>query len=125
MERAIGDLGGNIRQPSNIYGNLCQIALQQSQLNALKALYPEFDSDTNKLPAYSEDIGHGYTFLRPRDRGLVKISGAGGVIISNMFGRNKIRRWGRLQLPNGQVAQSVYKEYSVKPVSLKKCQGEV
>ena len=111
MERAIGDLGGDIRQPSNIYGNLCQIALRQSQLNALKALYPEFDPDTNKPhPAYSEDIGHGYVLLRPRDRGLVRISGAGGDKISNVLGRSEIRRWGRLQLPNGQVARSLYKE---------------
>ena len=68
MERAIGDLGSDIRQPSNIYGNLCQIAIRQSQLNALKALYPEFDPDTNNsLPAHSEAISNGYVFLRPRD----------------------------------------------------------
>jgi hypothetical protein len=68
MECAIGDLGGSIRQPSNIYENLCQIVLQQSQLNAQQALYPEFDPDTNKsLPAFSEDVGHDYVFLRPRD----------------------------------------------------------
>ena len=111
MECAIGDLGGDIRQPSNIYGNLCQIALRQSQLNALKVLYPEFDPDTNKsLPAYSENIGQGYILLRPRDRGLVQIPGAGGGMMFDMFGRKNIRRWGRLQLPNGQVARSLYKE---------------
>lgn len=43
MERAIGDLGGEIRQPSNIYGNLCKIAFRQSQTNALKTLCPELN----------------------------------------------------------------------------------
>jgi len=111
MERAIGDLSGDIRQPSNIYGNLCQIALQQSQVNALKTLCPEFDPNSNpSLPTYSIDIGNGYVFLRPRDKRAVNLSGAACEKVDNTIGRTKIRRWGRLRLPNGQVARSRYKE---------------
>ena len=38
MERAIGDFGWSIQQPSNIFGNLCQVALRMAQLNALKSM---------------------------------------------------------------------------------------
>jgi hypothetical protein len=111
MERAIGDLGGDIRQPSNIYGNLCQIALRQSQVNALKTLCPELDPTANpSLPAYSIDIGNGYIFLRPRDRRPFNLSGAACEKVYDTISSTKIRRWGRLRLPNGQVARSRYKE---------------
>jgi hypothetical protein len=111
MERAIGDLGGNIRQPSNIYGNLCQIALRQSQLNAMKSLCPELDPDlAPSLPAYSMPLADGYVLLRPRDRYVFTATGSQGEKIYDAIGRNTIRRWGRLQLPNGQLARSAYKE---------------
>jgi hypothetical protein len=111
MERAIGDLGGSIRQPSNIYGNLCQIALRQSQLNAMKTLWPELDPDSDQsLPAFSMDLGHGYILLRPRDKHVFTATGSQGEKLYDTIGRNTIKRWGRLRLPNGQVARSVYKE---------------
>ena len=111
MERAIGDLEGDIQQPLNIYGNLCQIALRQSQLNALKSLCPELDPNANPpLPAFSMDFGHGYVLLRPRDKWMVKINGSGGDILNSVIGRDTVRRWGRLRLPNGQIARSIYKE---------------
>ncbi|KAJ2923243.1 hypothetical protein H1R20_g13850, partial [Candolleomyces eurysporus] len=43
-ERAIGDFGKEIRQPSNPFGNLAQIAVQQARKNALKVIYPDLDS---------------------------------------------------------------------------------
>ncbi|KAM6492088.1 hypothetical protein JOM56_011812 [Amanita muscaria] len=111
MERAIGDLGGDIRQPSNIYGNLCQIALRQSQINAMKALCPELDPTANiSIPAYSLDVGHGYILLCPRDRRAITLSGSEREKVYDMIGRDTVRRWGRLRLPNGQVARSRYKE---------------
>ena len=66
MERAIGDLGCDIQQPSNIFGNLCQVAIQRAQLNALKTTCPELDQDSVILPpngAY--DCGDNLIFLRP------------------------------------------------------------
>jgi hypothetical protein len=111
MERAIGDLGGDIRQPSNIYGNLCQIALRQSQLNSLKSLWPELDPDSDQsLPAFSMDLGHGYVLLRPRDKNVFTATGSQEEKLYDTIGRSTIKRWGRLRLPNGQVARSVYKE---------------
>ena len=43
MERTIGNLGQEIRQPSNPFANLARRALQRSQVNALKSIYPELD----------------------------------------------------------------------------------
>lgn len=40
MERAIGDLGGEIRLPSNLYANLSQRAVRCCQVNAIKAMVP-------------------------------------------------------------------------------------
>jgi len=43
MERTIGNLGQEIRQPSNPFANLAQHALQWSQVNAFKSIYPKLD----------------------------------------------------------------------------------
>ena len=63
MERAIGELGKGIRQPSNPYGNLCQLSLRRAQANALKAACPQLNDDLPHLPRYSEDLGAGYVLL--------------------------------------------------------------
>jgi hypothetical protein len=111
MECTIGDLGGEIRQPSNIYRNLCQIALRQSQINVLKTLCPELDPTAGEsIPAYSLDTGGGYIFLRPGDRRAVCLSGTVSEMIQNTIGHDIVSHWGRLRLPNGQVACSRYKE---------------
>ena len=58
MERAIGDLGKGIQQPSNPFGNLSQLALRQAQINAMKVICPELDEDlVICLPRYSCDLG--------------------------------------------------------------------
>lgn len=44
MERTIGDLGQEIRQPSNPFANLARRALRRSQVNALKSMYPDLDT---------------------------------------------------------------------------------
>ena len=93
MERTIGDLGGNIRQPSNIYGNLAQIAMRHSQLIALKHACPELDRDAlQSLPQYSKDCGNGLIFLRPRDRYRTKLKGEELKIVDEEFDISKLRR---------------------------------
>ncbi|KAF8154160.1 hypothetical protein B0H34DRAFT_861033 [Crassisporium funariophilum] len=112
MERAIGELGRGIRQPSNPFANLCQIALRKAQMNALQVMCHELDNTFPSQPRYSEDVGGGYTYLRPRDK------------LSHIFDEHQLRaiqnsedctmekyqRWGRVQLPNGQVIRSVFSE---------------
>jgi hypothetical protein len=110
MERAIGDLGKDIRQPSNIFGNLCQIALQRSQINALSSMCPELDSHAPPLPKYAYDCGNNFALLRPRDRYRVLMKNAQLAVIQEEFDVSRISRWGRLMLPNGQIARSIFSE---------------
>jgi len=109
MEHTIRDLGKEIRQPSNPFTNLAWHALRQSQVNALKNIYPELDTTAvPHLPRFSQDLGEGCVLLQPRDKYPTTIPGPGGIIISWLFNSSKIRRWGRLRLPNGQVARSLW-----------------
>jgi hypothetical protein len=63
MERAIGDLGGKIHLPSNLYANLSQRAVFRCQVNALKAMVPDLNEPINPLPRGSQDLGDGYVLL--------------------------------------------------------------
>jgi len=110
MERAIGELGKGIRQPSNPYGNLCQLSLRRAQANALKAACPQLDDDLPHLPRYSEDLGAGYVLLRPREKLASKFSDAESEVIKHVCNKEKRQKWGRLQLPNGQIARSLFSE---------------
>ena len=111
LERAIGDLGKSIRQPATPFANLAQVALRQAQANALKALCPELDKTAAPfLPQLSHDLGQGLVLLRPRDRHMKNIQGAQQIAVQDAVGTSSLRKWGRLRLPNGQVARSVYSE---------------
>lgn len=114
MERAIGDLGKDIRQPSNIFGNLCQIALWRSQINALSSMCSELDSHVPCLPKYAHDCGNNFALLRPRDRYRVLMKDAQIAVIQEEFDVSHISWWGRLSLPNSQIARSVFAEHGRK-----------
>jgi hypothetical protein len=112
MERSIGDLVKDIRQHSNPLANLCEIALRQSQLNALKTIHPVFDYDkSSEIPKYARDLHNGYYLLRPRDRSPFTVTNVHQVdIIQDELHTNKIIRWGRIRLPTGQIARSLMSE---------------
>lgn len=111
MERAIGEYGKNIRQPSNMFGALNQIALRKAEINALKSICPELDNDlTSKFPRHSYDIGDGHLLLRPREEMAHAFSAAEIRAIQCVCNADKRQKWGRLQLPSGHVARSVYSE---------------
>ena len=113
MERAIGELGKGIRQPSNPYGNLAQLAVQRAQINALKAICPDLDNDlVPKTPRYALTLTDGYILLRPRERTALGFSDKELEAICEVCTEleEKRQKWGRLQLPNGQVARSLYAE---------------
>ena len=112
LERAIGLLGGDIRQHANPYSNLSQIAVRLAQTNALKSINPEFSKNHPKIPRYSQPLGDGFIFLRPRDRHRQLVANFGPVatgLLTNLH-LTKVRRWGRMGLPNGQIARSRYSE---------------
>ncbi|KAF5386899.1 hypothetical protein D9615_001883 [Tricholomella constricta] len=125
MERVIGDLGGEIKQPSNPYQNLSERGVRRCQINALKASFPALDHIQESLPQGALDIGGGYVLLRAKDSYAQNIVGhAGHVIRSYLLEEEeklgnhppadwigpKVVRWARLRLPTGQVARSAWKE---------------
>jgi hypothetical protein len=130
MERTIGNLGEEIRQPSNPFANLSQRGLLRCQVNALTAMVPDLkpsgcDSD---LPRGALDLGGGYVLLRARDRYSRLMKEAEAMALKKyiqshhsltQFGKDwppKIVRWARLRLHNGQVARSRWKE-ALKPIN--------
>ena len=96
MERTIGNLGQEIWQPSNPFANLAQCALQQSQVNALKSIFPELNSKSRfQLPKGAVDVGDGYIMLRPQDRHPAEIPGhLAAEVLAQVINTSKIRQWG-------------------------------
>ncbi|KIY48821.1 hypothetical protein FISHEDRAFT_42610 [Fistulina hepatica ATCC 64428] len=123
MERLIGDLGREIRQPSNPYQNLAQWGIIRAQMNALKALIPDLECDDSaKLPRGARTFDNGYVLLRRVDARAQNFVDTPEGIALEAFGDyggtdiniSRIYRWGRLRLPNGLVACSKFKEQDMK-----------
>lgn len=122
MERTIGNLVEEIRQPSNPYMNLSKRGLYRCQLNALKSLIPDLDPPKRLVPRGGVDLGEGYVLLRARDTAsralrLPEINAVNSYLQQCGGGRcSSAIRWARLRLPNGQVARSAWKE-RLKPLT--------
>ena len=73
---------------------------------------PELDKSANpQPPTYSHGTSGGYLLLRPRDRNAIKTNTeAQADAIEGAVNMERIRRWGCVQLPNGQIARSVHSE---------------
>ena len=120
MERTIGNLGEEIKQPSKLYANLSQRGIRRCQVNAIKAMIPDFDSDEKNPVRGSMDIGDGYILHRARDDRAHKIPDPESAAVRSYCERQgsvlnhnwtpRIQRWARLQLPTGQIARSAWKE---------------
>ncbi|KAJ8588647.1 hypothetical protein M405DRAFT_792718 [Rhizopogon salebrosus TDB-379] len=114
MERTIGNLGQEIRQPSNPFSNLAQQGIRRCQVNALKAILPRFSKPENLLPQGACDVGESFVLLRKCDKRPITLppGNADTAVISAYLGRPtpKFRRWARLQLPNGQIVRSAWRE---------------
>ncbi|KAG1838385.1 hypothetical protein DFJ58DRAFT_718750 [Suillus subalutaceus] len=91
MERTIGNLGQEIRQPSQPYANLSQQGVRRYE-------------PPKGLPEGAVDVGDGYVLLR-NERAFLR------------HGQQlpRIRKWARLRLPNGQTARSSWRE-KLKPL---------
>jgi hypothetical protein len=59
LERTIGNLGQEIKQPSNLYANLSNCSLCQSQMSSLHAILPNLEPDAPGLPQGAVDLGDG------------------------------------------------------------------
>lgn len=132
MERTIGNLTEEMKQPSKPYANLSQRALFRAQINALYAMIPTLDKDSKtegKLPRGSVDLGDGYVLLRAMDTCRRVITQPEEAALKDYLSRipecdpdllddrweTTVVRWARLRLPNGQIARSAWKE-SLKPL---------
>ena len=123
MERIIGVLGSQLRQPSNPYANITAQAQKMAHVNAMVAIWPSFEKITEN-PRGSVNLGDGYLLLRPMDGPYhlsQKEEEAFDIFCSDLYSpqdidRGSVNRWGRLRLPTEQVARSVWKE-------LERCSG--
>jgi hypothetical protein len=114
MERTIGNLGQEIRQPSQPYANLSQEGVRRCRVNTLLSAMPELDEPSKGLPDGAVDLGDGYALLRKRDKNPLFPVGDAAEAIQNFLGPGRelprIKRWARLLLPNGQIARCAWRE---------------
>jgi hypothetical protein len=131
IERTIGNLGQEVKQPSNPFANLSERGLRRAQVNALKTMIPTLEPSTgnNRPPRGSIDLDNGYLLLRAKQRTAAVVTEAEASAI-NTYLRNlifpardpaslKVTRWARLRLPNGQHARSLWKEQLKPPLAHK------
>ncbi|KAF8141643.1 hypothetical protein EV363DRAFT_1151144 [Boletus edulis] len=122
MERTIGNLEQEIRQPSNPFANLAQQGIRRCQMNALKAMLPELDPQSSSIPRGATNLRNGYVLLPKRDRYPTDITTDEKRVITAYLGHPtapKLRRWARLRLPNGQVARSQFTELVKAPENVR------
>lgn len=68
MERTIGNLAQEIRQPSNPYSNLAWEGIHHCQINSLLAAVPELSIPSRPVPNSTVDLGDGFILLPKQDR---------------------------------------------------------
>ena len=130
IERTIGDLGGEIRQPSKPFANLAKRALRRAQVNGLKAIFPDLapDPPTVSPNVPSCTVGPGITLLHPREDNdrppkplsiqeqdaitnyIEQSAGSSASDLENWKKNPRVQRWGRLRLPNGHTCRSLWSE---------------
>jgi len=124
MERTIGNLTEEMKQPSQPFTNLSQRGVRRAQVNALKAMIPSLVKDSAD-PRGSQDIGGGYILLFAKDETMRTLRGAAATAVREYMHQvtredltnwvPQVRRWARLRLPTGQIARSAWKE-KLKPL---------
>jgi hypothetical protein len=111
-----------LRQPSNPFENISERALELAITNALKAMYPDLDSEGPVIPALAKDVGGGFVLLRAKEVHVMDPLVATALLdYTKSLGRHmnfsddiNVERWARLRLPNLQIAHSHWKE-SLRP----------
>ena len=64
MERTVGNLGQEARQPSNFHANLSQRGLLRSQMNAPVAMVLGLEKPPPVVPRGAYGVGNGFILLR-------------------------------------------------------------
>jgi len=113
MERTIGNVKTDMRQPSNYQANFMQQGIGLAHINALLSVLPTL-KPSQPLPHGSTDLGGGYVLLRKHDKIFVNAPHKTVQAIQEFMGPeyvlSRIKRWARLLLPNGQVVRCAWRE---------------
>ncbi|VDC03551.1 unnamed protein product [Peniophora sp. CBMAI 1063] len=120
MERMIGDLGRELRQPGNPFANLTKRAVVRAQVNNLKSMIPNIEPVKPDIPRGAEYRDDGYVLLRKRDTCARAVSEAEAVAIRNYYRlsggqcgddwKPRVMKWARLRLPDKSEARSAWTE---------------
>ena len=133
IETAIGSLGEEIRQDRDPYANIAQRGVLRAQLNSILAMFPHLNLDKDdSIPRGAKDLGQGYVLLRTCQKTAKPATEAETNAIlkywEEMGWPNRdtwhraVKRWSRLQLPNGQKARSRwYESQSTRPLRKTMC----
>ncbi|KAG6819020.1 hypothetical protein H0H93_016276 [Arthromyces matolae] len=114
MERAIGSLGKEIRQPSNPYANLSQRALIRCQLNGIVNLCPDLEHVVRKSRLPSASRANGPQLLHRKDRKARRLQNDEEATILESTDIFVVQRYGRMLLQNGQIARSIFNDENKK-----------
>jgi hypothetical protein len=124
LERTIGNLGEEIKQPSNPFANLSQRGIRRARVNALKALIPNLTpdkKDASGLPRGARDLGDGFVLMRAREEVPCPLRDCEADALRDFLPGARmgdeicVRRWAKLRLPTGQNCYSAWKE-TQKPI---------
>ncbi|TBU25335.1 hypothetical protein BD311DRAFT_669840 [Dichomitus squalens] len=124
LENAIGNLTAEIGSHSKPYENLSLRGLRRAQISALVAMFPEALEKPTHLPRGSVVLGDEYILMHPTARSPTLVPNGDARALCAFLTSHTVRvpagwrprvtKWGRLRLPNGQIARTAWKE----------CQGE-
>ncbi|KAF8350962.1 hypothetical protein F5887DRAFT_189133 [Amanita rubescens] len=135
LENTIGNLGREVRQPSNAFANLAERGLIRAQQNALRAIIPDSDGH---LPNGAMPLDNGFALLRARQKKPQRLQCEAEVAALRIYYLNsrgidesqvtederqviegewqvieahlRIQKWARLLLPNRQEVRSAWKD---------------
>ncbi len=116
MERSIGNLTEEIKQPSQPYANLAEHGARRAQMNTLMSLLPDL-IPTPRSSHLAVDIGDGF-LLSMADSCARSVSDVELEAVKSFYSnRNiqikenlKLHKWARLRLPNLQFVRTAWKE---------------
>ncbi|CDO78241.1 hypothetical protein BN946_scf184571.g4 [Trametes cinnabarina] len=124
LENYIGNITREIKQHVTPYANVSERALRRCQVNATIAMFPSLAPPETSSTVSLTDLGEGYALLHPKDRTPIALSDPpedlalrtylhahSGVEIEAPVLR--VTRWGRLQIPTGQIARTAWKEVAM------------
>ncbi|KAJ3533931.1 hypothetical protein NM688_g7210 [Phlebia brevispora] len=122
LERLIGQLVGELRQPSNPYRNLSERALRRAQASAIKAMVSDLEQ-AQRLPRGTIDLGGGFSLRRACESRLYRFTTSEVQALHEFELTNPIcdldpawhespavLRWARVGLPTAQIACSMWGE---------------